>query len=99
MTRFTDLELATNIWQSFHNHRKGLTRAFPFLKVPTSAFTFLKNPLRQYAKQALKQGKYIDVKLGCQRNYHKGQAAIRIYTNVTNLAVPYVPFSCLHTMG
>ena len=37
--------------------RKGLTRAFPFLKVPTSPFTFLKNPLRQYAKQALKQGK------------------------------------------
>ena len=51
---------------------KAPTRAFSWLKAPTSAFTF-KTLLRHYAKRALTP-QSLNVKLGPQRNYHKGQA-------------------------
>ena len=38
--------------------------------------------LRHYAKQALTP-RYLNVKLGPRRNYHKGRAAIRHYANQT----------------
>ena len=41
-------------------------------KSPTSAFTF-KTLLRHYVKRALTL-RYLNVKLGLQRNYHKGRA-------------------------
>ena len=50
-------------------------------KAPTRAFTF-KTLLRHYAKWALTP-RSLNVKLGPQRNYHKGQAAIRHYANQT----------------
>ena len=53
---------------------KGPTRAFSWLEGDTSAFTF-NILLRRYAEQAPKYGK-VGVKLGCQHNYHKGQAAL-----------------------
>ena len=46
------------------------TRAFFWLKAPTSAFT-LKTLLRHYAKQALTPR---SLKLGPRRNYHEGRA-------------------------
>ena len=55
---------------------KAPTRAFSWLKVDTTAFTF-KTLIRHYAKWALTPGS-LNVKLGPQRNYHKGQAAIRL---------------------
>ena len=58
---------------------KALTRAFSWLKAPTTAFTF-KTLLRHYAKQALTP-RPLNVKLGPRRNYHKGRAAIRHYAN------------------
>ena len=58
-----------------------LGRAFSWLKVPTSAFTF-KTLLRHYAKRALTPWS-LKVKLGPRRNYHKGRAAIRHYANQT----------------
>ena len=58
---------------------KAPTRAFSWLKVPTSAFTF-KTLLRHYAKQALTP-RSLNVKLGPRCNYHKGRAAIRHYAN------------------
>ena len=60
---------------------KATTRAFSWLKAPTSAFTF-KTLLRHYAKRALTP-RSLNVKLGPRRNYHKGQAAIRHYANQT----------------
>ena len=48
------------------------TRAFSWLKAPTSTFTF-KTLLRHYAKRALTP-RYVDVKLGCPRKSHKGRA-------------------------
>ena len=60
---------------------KTPTRAFSWLKAPTSAFTF-KTLLRHYAKQALAP-RSLNVKLGPRRNYHKGRAAIRHYANQT----------------
>ena len=60
---------------------KALTRASSLLKAPTSAFTF-KTLLRHYAKQVLTP-RSLNVKLGRQRNYHKGRAAIRHYVNQT----------------
>ena len=48
---------------------------------PTSAFTF-KTLLRHYAKRALTP-RFLNVKLGPRRNYHKGRAAIRHYANQT----------------
>ena len=55
------------------------TRAFSWLKAPTSAFTF-KTLLRHYAQRALTP-RLVDVKLGPRRNYHEGRAAIRHYAN------------------
>ena len=60
---------------------KAPTRAFSWLKAPTSAFTF-KTLLRHYAKRALTP-QSLNVKLGPRRNYHKGRAAIRHYANQT----------------
>ena len=51
---------------------KAPTRAFSWLKVPTSAFTF-KTLIRHYAKRALTP-RSRNVKLGPQRKGHKGQA-------------------------
>ena len=58
---------------------KAPTRAFSWLKAPTSAFTF-KTLLRHFAKRALTP-RSLNVKLGPRRNYHKGRAAIRHYAN------------------
>ena len=58
---------------------KAPTRAFSWLKAPSSAFTF-KTLLRHYAKQALTP-RSLNVKLGPRRNYHKGRAAIRHNAN------------------
>ena len=60
---------------------KAPTKAFSWLKAPTSGFTF-KTLLRHYAKQALTPWS-LNVKLGPQRNYHKGRAPIRHYANQT----------------
>ena len=57
---------------------KAPTRAYSWLKAPTSAFTF-KTLLRHYAKQALTP-RSLNVKLGPRRNYHKGRAAITMLT-------------------
>ena len=65
----------------FVSTEKAPTRAFSWLKVPNSTFTF-KTLLRHYAKQALTQ-RSLNVKLGPRRNYHKGRAAIRHYANQT----------------
>ena len=58
---------------------KAPTRAFSWLKAATTAFTF-KTLLRHYAKRTLTP-RSLNVKLGPQSNYHKGQAAIRHYAN------------------
>ena len=58
---------------------KAPTRAFSWLKAATTAFTF-KTLLRHYAKRALTP-RSLNVKLGPQRNYHEGRAAIRHYAN------------------
>ena len=58
---------------------KTPTRAFSWLKAPTSAFTF-KTLLRHYAKRALTP-RSLNVKLGPRSNYHKGREAIRHYAN------------------
>ena len=47
------------------------TRAFSWLKAPTSAFTF-KTLLRHYAKRVLTP-RSLNVKLGPQCNSHKGR--------------------------
>ena len=65
----------------FRNHGEGPSRAFSWLKAATTAFTF-KTLLRHCAKQALTP-RSLNVKLGPQRNYHKGRAAIRHYANQT----------------
>ena len=51
---------------------KAPTRAFSWLKAPTSAFTF-KTLLRHYAKRALTPPS-LNVKLGPRRKGHKGRA-------------------------
>ena len=51
------------------------------MKAATTAFTF-KTLLRHFAKGTLTP-RLVDVKLGRQRNYHKGRAAIRHYANQT----------------
>ena len=58
---------------------KPPTRAFSWLKAATTAFTF-RTLLRHYAKRALTP-RSLNVKLGPQRNYHEGRAAIRHYAN------------------
>ena len=58
---------------------KTPTRAFSWFKAATTAFTF-KTLLRHYAKRALTPCS-LNVKSGPRRNYHKGRAAIRHYTN------------------
>ena len=60
---------------------KAPTRAFSWLKAPTSAFTF-KTLLRHYAKRALTP-RSLNVKLGPRHNYHKGRVAKRHYANQT----------------
>ena len=57
-------------------------RAFSWLKVTTSAFTF-KTLLRHYAKRALTP-RSLNVKLCPRRNFHKGRVAIRHYANQTS---------------
>ena len=76
------LELETNLRKDFTITEKAPPRAFSFsrLKAP-SAFTF-KTLLRHYAERALTPWS-LNMKLGPQRNYHKGQAAIRHYANQT----------------
>ena len=59
---------------------KAPTWAF-WLKAATTAFTF-KTLSRHYAKRALIPLS-LNVKLGPQRNYHEGRAAIRHYANQT----------------
>ena len=61
-----------------------------FVITATTAFTF-KTLLRHYAKRALTP-RSLKVKLGPQRNYHKGRAAIRHYANQT--ARPLWPLNC-----
>ena len=61
---------------------KAPTRAFSWLKAPTSAFTF-KTLLSHYAKRALTP-RFLNVKLGPRHNYHKRQAAIGHYANQTS---------------
>ena len=51
---------------------KAPTRAFSWLKVAATAFTF-KTLLRHYAKRALTP-RSLNVKLGPQCNYHEGRA-------------------------
>ena len=51
---------------------KAPTRAFSWLKVATTGFTF-KTLLRHYAKRALTP-RSLNVKLGPQRKGHKGRA-------------------------
>ena len=51
---------------------KAPTRAFPWLKAATTAFTF-KTLLRHYAKRALTP-RSLNVKLGPRQKGHKGQA-------------------------
>ena len=53
---------------------KAPTRAFSWLKAPTSAFTF-KTLLRHYAKRALNP-RSLNVKLGPPRNYHKERGGL-----------------------
>ena len=65
--------------QVFTITEKAPTRAFSWLKAPTSAFTF-KTLLRRYAKWALTP-RSLNVKLGPRRYYHEGRAAIRHYAN------------------
>ena len=77
----TDRELQTEVHEDFTITEKAPTRAFSWLKAPTSAFTF-KTLLRHYAKRALTP-RSLNVKLGPRRNYHKGLAAIRHYANQT----------------
>ena len=73
------------IWTSAVNRLIGEVvqsrRAFSWLKVATTAFTF-KTLLRHYAKWVLTP-RSLNVKLGPRRNYHKGRAAIRHYANQT----------------
>ena len=66
------LELQTKVPEDFTITEKVPTRAFSWLKVPTSAFTF-KTLLRHHAKRALTP-RSLNVKLGPRRNYHKGRA-------------------------
>ena len=58
---------------------KAPTRALSWLKAATTAFTF-KTLLRHYAKRAVTP-RFLNVKLGPRRNYHKERAAIRHYAN------------------
>ena len=67
--------------EDFTIKEKAPTRAFSWLKAATSAFTF-KTLLRHYAKRMLTP-RFLNVKLGPRRNYHKGRAAIRHYANQT----------------
>ena len=62
---------------------KAPTRAFSWLKAATTAFTF-KTLLRHYAKRTLTPWS-LNVKLGPQRNYHKGRAGW-----LTNSKVSYI---------
>ena len=62
---------------------KAPTRAFSWLKAPTSAFTF-KTLLRHYATALTPRS--LNVKLGPRRNYHKGRAVIRHYANLRELS-------------
>ena len=62
-----------------------LNRAFSWLKAATTTFTF-KTLLRHYAKRVLTPWS-LNVKLGPQRNYHNGRAAIRHYANQTARAL------------
>ena len=63
---------------------KAPTRAFSWLKMPTSAFTF-KNLLRHYAvnRRLNMVTWWVDVKLGHKCKDHKGWAALRIIANLT----------------
>ena len=60
---------------------KAPTRAFSWLKAATTAFTF-KTQLRHYAKWMLTP-RWVDMKLGGRRKYHKGQEAKKHMANQT----------------
>ena len=66
----------TSASKKFHpkvrNHGEAPTRAFSWLKVATTAFTF-KTLSRHYAKQKLTP-RSLNMKLGLRRNYHEGRA-------------------------
>ena len=66
------VELQTKVREDFTIMEKAPTRAFSWLKAPTSAFT-LKTLLRHYAKRALTP-RSLNVKLGPRRKVHKGRA-------------------------
>ena len=74
-----DVEIQTKAIRRFVITEKAPSRAFSWLKTATTAFTF-KTLLRHYANRALTP-RSLNVKLGPQRNYHKGRAAIRHYAN------------------
>ena len=62
------------ICEYFTITEKAPTRAFSWLKSPTSAFTF-KTLLRHYAKRALTP-RSLNVKLGPRHKSHKGRAVL-----------------------
>ena len=67
-----DLRSAANRLIGCTITEKAPTRAFPWLKAPTSAFTF-KTLLRHYAKRALTP-RSLNVKLGPRHKSQKGRA-------------------------
>ena len=71
--------IAANDLSVFTITEKAPSRAFSWFKAPTRAFTF-KTLIRHYTKQTLTPPS-VNVKLGHQRNYHKGRAAIRHSAN------------------
>ena len=75
-----------NVPEDFTITEKAPTRAFSWLKAPTSAFTF-KTLLTHYAERALTP-RSLNVKLGPQRNYYEGHYANQFHD----------PISCLLTV-
>ena len=90
----TGLELETKVaedYTKFYNQPLPGPSPGPFI---------FKTLLRHYAKRTL-TSRFLNMKLGPRRNYHKGQAAVRHYANQP---VPHdfcvgVPISCLLTVG
>ena len=69
--------------EDFTITEKAPTRAFSWLKAPTSAFTF-KTLLRHYAKRALTP-RSLNVKLGPRRKGHKGRALVGAFSVIVQL--------------
>ena len=86
-----ELELETNPREacSLIITKKDPTRAFSWLKVPTSAFTF-KNLLRHYAKQALRptNGHLHSQRFVSSSNVRECRGMCRIARNGANWSVP-----------